>query len=44
VLASLVRRGLATAECQTMQAGGKVVEVVRILITALGRREIGVED
>jgi hypothetical protein len=42
VLASLVRRGLATAECETMMAGAKPVEVVRIRITDAGRRALEV--
>jgi hypothetical protein len=40
VLASLVQRGLAAAERQVMMAGGKAIEVVRVRITAAGRRAI----
>ena len=40
VLASLVRRRLATREREVMKAGGKTVEMVRIRITAAGRRTI----
>jgi hypothetical protein len=41
VLAGLVRRKLAAAERVVAMAGGKAVEVVRIRITAAGRRAIG---
>jgi cold shock protein len=41
VLASLVRRRLAGQEREVVMAGGKAVEVVRIRITAAGRRAIG---
>jgi hypothetical protein len=41
VLGGLVRRGLATADHEVMMAGGKAVEVVRVRITAAGRRAIG---
>jgi hypothetical protein len=44
VLAGLVRRGLAAAEREVVMAGGKAIEVVRIQITAAGRRAIGGED
>jgi hypothetical protein len=40
MVASLVRGGLATAECETMTAGHKPVEVVRLRITAAGRKAI----
>jgi hypothetical protein len=40
VLASLIRRGLAAAEREVVMAGGKAVEVVRMRITAAGRRAI----
>jgi hypothetical protein len=43
VLAGLVRRKLAAAEREVAMAGGKAVEVVRIRITAAGRRAIGSE-
>jgi hypothetical protein len=40
VLASLVRRRLAAREREVMMAGARPVEVVRIRITAAGRRAI----
>jgi hypothetical protein len=40
VLASLARRGLATAEHDVMMAGGKAMEVVRVKITEAGLRAI----
>jgi hypothetical protein len=40
VLAGLVRRKLAAAEREVAMAGGKAIEVVRIRITAAGRRAI----
>ena len=40
VLAGSVRRGLTTAEREMVMAGGNAVEVVRIRITAAGRRAI----
>jgi len=40
MLVGLVRSGLAAAEREVMKAGGKAVEVVRISITAAGRRAI----
>jgi len=40
VLASLVRRGLAASEREVIVAGGGAVEVVRVRITAAGRRGI----
>jgi len=40
MLAGLVRAGLATAEQETMKAGAKPVEVVRVRITDAGRKEI----
>jgi len=40
MIAGLVRRGLATAKRDSMKAGGKTVEVVRIMITDAGRRAI----
>jgi hypothetical protein len=40
VLAGLVRRGLAAADREMVMAGGKAVEVVRLRITAAGRRAI----
>jgi hypothetical protein len=36
----LLRAGLATAERETMKAGAKSVEVVRLQITAAGQRAI----
>ena len=38
--ALLVRARFATAECETMKAGAKPVEVVRLWITAAGRNSI----
>jgi hypothetical protein len=43
VLAGLVRAGLASAKHEVVMAGGKAVEVVRLRITAAGRRAIGDE-
>jgi len=40
MIAGLVCTGLATAKCESMKAGGKRVEVVRVRITAAGRRAI----
>jgi hypothetical protein len=40
MIAGLVRAGLATARRETMRAGGKTTEVVRIRITDAGRRAI----
>jgi hypothetical protein len=40
VLASLVRCGLAAAEHEVMNAGGKTIEVVRFRITDAGRKAI----
>jgi hypothetical protein len=40
MVAGLVRGGLATAECETMKAGANPVEVVRLRITAAGRKAI----
>jgi hypothetical protein len=40
MLAGLVRSALATAQRQTVKAGGKTIEVVRIRITDDGRRAI----
>ena len=39
-LAGLVSTGLATAERETIKAGAKPVEIVRIRITDAGRRAI----
>jgi hypothetical protein len=38
MIAGLVRAGLATARRETMRAGGKTAEVVRIRITDAGRQ------
>ena len=38
VLAGLVRAGLAAAKREVVMAGGKAIEVVRVRITAAGRR------
>jgi hypothetical protein len=43
VLAGLVRAELVVAKRALMMAGGKSVEVVKIRITAAGRRAIGGE-
>jgi hypothetical protein len=43
VLAGLVRAELVVAKRAVMMAGGKAVEVVKIRITAAGRRAIGGE-
>jgi hypothetical protein len=43
MLSSLVRRGLAATDRQVMMAGSKAVEVVRLRITAVGRRAIAAE-
>ena len=40
MVAGLVRAGLATAERETTKAGAKPVEVVRLRITADGRKAI----
>jgi hypothetical protein len=40
MIAGLVRSGLATATRESMNAGGKTVEVVRLRITAAGRKAI----
>jgi hypothetical protein len=41
VLAGLVQRKLAAAKREVAMAGGKAIEVVRVRITAAGRRAIG---
>jgi hypothetical protein len=40
MIAGLVRSRLATAEREVMKAGGKTIEVVRVRITAAGRKVI----
>jgi hypothetical protein len=40
MITGLVRDGLATAERETMKAGAKPVEVVRVRITDNGRKAI----
>jgi hypothetical protein len=40
VLAGLFWRGLAAAEREVVMAGGRAIEVVRMRITAAGRRAI----
>ena len=40
MVAGLVRAGLAVAERETVSAGAKPVEVVRLQITAVGREAI----
>jgi hypothetical protein len=41
MLAGLVRAGLAAAEREVVMAGGRAIEIVRVRITAAGRRAIG---
>ena len=40
MVAGLVRAGLAAGECETTKAGAKPVEVVRLRISAAGRKAI----
>ena len=40
MLVSLVRAGLATEQCEVIMAGAKTIEVIRVRITAAGRRAI----
>jgi len=40
MVAGLMRAGLATAERETMNAGAKPVDAVRLKITAAGRKAI----
>jgi hypothetical protein len=40
MVADLVRAGLAMAERETMKAGAKPVEVIRLQINAAGRKAI----
>jgi hypothetical protein len=40
MIAGLIRAGLATAERETMKAGAKPVEVLRVRVTDAGRRAI----
>jgi hypothetical protein len=40
MIAGLVRAGLATAQRETMKAGAKPVEVVRVRITDAGREAL----
>jgi hypothetical protein len=40
MIASLVRHGLATADREIVKAGAKAIEVVRVRITAAGRKII----
>jgi hypothetical protein len=40
VLSSLIRRRLAATQREVAMAGGRAIEVVRIRITAAGRRAI----
>jgi hypothetical protein len=40
MIAGLVRTGLATADRESVDARGKAIEVVRVRITAAGRRAI----
>lgn len=44
MIAGLVRAGLATARRETMRAGGKTTEVVRIRITDAGRQALFAAD
>ena len=41
VLSSLIRRRLAVTQREAVMAGGKAIEVVRLRITAAGRRATG---
>jgi len=43
LIAGLVSAGLATARRETMKAGGRTIEVVRIRITAAGRDALTAE-
>jgi hypothetical protein len=40
MLTGLIRAGLATAQRQTVRAGGQAIKVIRIRITEAGRQEI----
>jgi len=40
MIAGLVHEGLATAKRESMKAGGKTIEVVRIRITKVGRQAV----
>ena len=40
LLAGLVRDRLATVQSKTVRAGGRMMEVVRVIITDAGRRAI----
>ena len=40
MIAGLVRAGLATTKLETMKAGAKPIEVVRVSITVAGRAAI----
>jgi hypothetical protein len=40
MLAGLIRAGLATAQRQTVKAGGQAIKVIRVRITEAGRQEI----
>jgi hypothetical protein len=40
MVGGIVRAGLATAERETMNAGARLVEAVRLRITAAGRKSI----
>lgn len=40
MLTGLIRAGLATAQRQTVKAGGQAIKVTRIRITEAGRQEI----
>jgi hypothetical protein len=40
MIAGLVHAGLATPRCETIDAGGRTIEVVRLIITDAGRRAI----
>ena len=43
VLAGLIRRKLTAAEREVAMAGGRAIDIVRIRITAAGRRAVGGE-
>ncbi len=40
LIAGLIRAGLAAEEREVMKAGGKTIEVIRVRITAAGRKMI----
>jgi len=42
VLAGLVRKGWASVDVETVHAGGRTFDVVRMRITAVGRQALAV--